>query len=169
DAPVALSPPSGRGADGILERLRGRDELRLAQVARRHPRVSPEALPQALRELGVLAQLLAKRVRQALAGQVVMGWAEATGREHQVVCREACRERLRDHRAVIGQLVDRPQLHAQHRELVAKGGRVAVERLPEEQLRTDRSEERRVGKECRSRWAAEELEKKKKKERRMVA
>ena len=85
-------------------------------------------------ELGVLGERLAERVGEALAGQVVVGRAEATGGDDKVHLGARGGEGGGDHGPVIGERPDPAQLHPQPRQLGAQVRGVGVDRLAEQDL-----------------------------------
>src|SRR5690606_41427930 len=94
--------------------------------------VTPRALTRELRTRRIRKALLARRRVQAV------------GADHDVIaCRAAVRERDLD---LVAAVVDRARRHAEPD--------ASAERLSATTEHVVRSEERRVGKECRSRWYA---------------
>ena len=98
---ISLDPPARRGTDGVVERLRGRDELCLPQIAHRHAVRAAEALAQRRREAHVFLQLLAQRVRQSLAREVIVGGPQTAGGEHDVVVSQSRCKGGRDQLSVV--------------------------------------------------------------------
>ena len=138
DAAVLLHPPAGGGAARVGDRAGGGDEHRLLDVALREAEAAGgEEGAQPLLHLFVHVHLLVQAEGDRLAGEVVLGGAEAAGDEDEVGALVGAAYRLRQALEVVADGGNVVHVDAHGRQADGEVLRIGVEDLAEQYLRAN--------------------------------
>ena len=121
--PIGLGSVSADGTSIACRRL-----------AARHRPEGTESLLQRREQRRVLDRLLAQRIGEPFAGQVVMRRTQAAGRQHDRRASQSIGECVAQDSPVVGQHPDGSKRQAEGRQLLAEECRVRVHGLAEEEL-----------------------------------